>query len=199
MFYIKRCVSNGEVLSCLGIDWEAMMSSKGVEVVVTFTGKTIERILRDGGTSSWHLNRRHARLLPFAICTRNARSKSDEKPGPEAHRLAFLIGKIKDVVRSPDHDEGRFLILFSEYALVNVPDAWKGDRNPVKYSTLEEFGIDPSKLKWHPMPEPTAVPESVPPTPKTTQVGALSIPDAKRGLSLTFGVPQEAIEITIRG
>jgi hypothetical protein len=51
--------------------------------------------------------------------------------GPEAHRSAFLVGKISDVVPAPKRPE-RFLIQFSDYALITVPDVWmKGDRNPV--------------------------------------------------------------------
>jgi hypothetical protein len=69
----------------------------------------------------------------------------------------------------------------------------------VKYSTLEEIGIDPTKLKWEPMPDSVDVPESEPRGPKTTPVGALTMAEAKKGLSLTFSVAPESIEITIRG
>jgi len=42
---------------------------------------------------------------------------------------------------------------------VNVPDVWKGERNPVKYAaSLEEIGIDPSKVEWKPMPPATIDP-----------------------------------------
>jgi len=58
-------------------------------------------------------------------------------------------------VNGPAH-EGRFLIQFSEYARVNIPDAWHGGRNPVSYGTLQDLGIDPSTLKWEPMPKATA-------------------------------------------
>ena len=166
------------------------------KAVVLFTEKSIERILREGGTSSWRLDRNHARQCTFAVCTRNAHGKKVE--GQETHRSAFLVGKIKDVVPSPKK-EHRYLIQFSEYAFVNIPDAWKGDRNPVKYSTLEEIGSDPTKLKWEPMPEPVDVPETEPRGPKGSPVGALTMAEAKKGLSLTFGVAPEAIEITIRG
>ena len=65
-----------------------------------------------------------------------------------------MVGKVKDVVPTPAR-KGRFLIQFSEYALVNVPDVWKGDRNPVRYvERLEDLGIDPLTLKWKPMPAP---------------------------------------------
>jgi hypothetical protein len=85
---------------------------------------------------------------------------------------------------------------------VNVPNVWKGDRNPVRYSTVDEvkeWGVDISKLKWMPMPK--AKPEDDAETePKTARdIRPLSMIDAKRGLALTFGVPPEAIEITIRG
>lgn len=164
------------------------------EAAVVFTAKSIKRILREGGTSSWRLDRNHARQCVFAVCTRNA--NADWVEGPEAHHSAFLVGKIRDVVPAPDSDR-RYLIQFSEYARANIPDAWKGDRNPVKYASLEEIGIDPSSLKWEPMPAP-----GEPPTPGVialTAVAPLTMAEAKKGLALTFGVPPEAIEITIRG
>lgn len=142
------------------------------------------------------MDRNHARQCAFAVCTRNA--NADKVEGREAHHSAFLVGKIKDVVPSPT-SPGRYLIQFSEFSRVNIPDAWKGDRNPVKYAKLKELGIDPSKLKWERMPEPTEMS-----SPKT-EVNALAadtpltMTQAKKGLALTFGVPPEAIEITIRG
>ena len=166
------------------------------KVAVIFTFKRVERILREGGTSSWRLNRNHARHCAFAVLTRNAKSKKTE--GPEPHHTAFMVGKVKDVVPAPDRPE-RFLIQFSEYALVNVPDAWKGDRNPIKYTgALEDLGITPSTLKWERMPEQD---EATDPTPETVPISGapLTMAEAKKGLALTFGVPADAIEITIRG
>jgi hypothetical protein len=164
------------------------------EAAVVFTAKSIERILREGGTSSWRLDRNHARQCVFAVCTRNA--NADWVEGPEAHHSAFLVGKIRDVVPGPDSD-GRYLIQFSEFARVNTPDAWKGDRNPVKYASLEKIGIDPESLRWEPMPAPAEplISGVIAPT-----AGApLTIAEAKKSLALTFGVPPEAIEIIIRG
>jgi hypothetical protein len=164
-----------------------------VEAAVVFTAKSVDRILREGGTSSWRLDRNHARQCAFAVCTRNA--NADWVEGTEPHHSAFLIGKVKDVVAAPD-SEGRFLIQFSEYAQINVPDVWKGDRNPVKYASIDAIGIDPAKLKWEPMPVPSA---STPVATTSASVTPLTLADAKKGLALTFGVPPEAIEITIRG
>ena len=167
-----------------------------VKAAVVFTAKSVERILQEGGTSSWRLDRNHARQCGFAVCTRNA--NADWVEGPEAHHAAFLVGKVSDVVPAPT-TAGRYLIQFSEYALVTVPDAWKGDRNPVKYADLKDLGIDPAKLKWRPMPEPSEIPDSTPHTKPLATGSPLTMAEAKKGLALTFGVKPEAIEITIRG
>jgi hypothetical protein len=167
------------------------------KAAVFFTAKSIETLLGEGGTSAWHLDRNNARQCIFAVCTRNTR-RVIGVPGPEAHCSAFLVGKIKDVVPAPGR-EGRYLVLFSEYARLNIPDVWKGDRNPVRYATLGELGIDPSNLKWEQMPEADETPE---PTRRGTRIVPempLTMAEAKKGLALTFGVSPEAIEITIRG
>ena len=175
------------------------------EVAVVFTAKSIERILREGGTSSWRLDRNHARQCAFAVCTRNA--YADWVEGPEAHHSAFLVGRVRDVVpcaATPENDESeknRYLIQFSEFARVNVADVWKGDRNPVRYVTLEELGIDPSTLKWEVMPKSDNAPELVGQVTSLKSLGVqpLTMAEAKKGLALTFNVAPGAIEITIRG
>jgi hypothetical protein len=164
--------------------------------VVVFTAKTIEGILAEGGTSAWRLHPDHARARTYAVCTRNTFAKWSK--GPEPHRSAFLVGKISGVVQAPNRDKGRFLIEFSEYALIDLADVWaKGDRNPVKYVDIEDLGIDPSKLKWKPMPKPQ--PGRTPAAEATLPVDApLTIAEAKQRLAATFGVSADAVEITIR-
>ncbi|WP_369721073.1 hypothetical protein AB8Z38_28930 [Bradyrhizobium sp. LLZ17] len=170
------------------------------EVVVVFTAKSIEQILAEGGTSSWRLDRNHARQCDYAVCTRNAHA--DWVEGAEPHHTAFMIGKVSGV--APSGDNGRFLVQFSEYAKISIPDAWKGGRNPVSYSSLADLGIDPTQLDWQPMPQgPSgsarlpAAPEGPAPSGGTSR--GLTMAEAKAGLALTFGVRPEAIEITIRG
>ena len=181
--------------------------------LIVFTFKSIERLLREGGTSSWRLNRNHAKQCVFAVCTRNTKRNEAEDdledpghvgdaPKTEAHQSAFLVGRIGNIVRCPRHgDKMRHLIQFSEYARVNVPDAWKGDRNPVKYGALEEFGIDPSALRWEPMPATEAATPAPTASNKANSdtTGHLTMAEAKKGLALTFGVSPDAVEITIRG
>lgn len=164
--------------------------------VVVFTARTVEAILAEGGTSAWRLHPEHAKARTYVVCTRNKFAKWSK--GPEAHRAAFLVGKVHDVVDAPGQKPGRYLIQFSEYALIDVPDVWaKGDRNPVKYVDIESLGIDPSKLKWKPMPEvQSAKRAKAEATPSAD--GALTIAEAKKRLAATFGVSPEAVEITIR-
>lgn len=164
--------------------------------IVVFTAKTVETILAEGGTSAWRLQPDHAKARTYAVLTRNKFAKWSK--GPEPHRAAFLVGKISDVVQAPNRDPGRYLIEFSEYAVIDLLDVWaKGDRNPVKYVDIEDLKIDPTKLKWKAMPKANAAKVSTPETPLAPD-GTLTIAEAKRRLATTFGVSTDAVEITIR-
>ena len=112
----------------------------------------------------------------------------------------MLIGKVSDVVHAAGHED-RYTIQFDEFARVSIPNVWKGDRNPVRYATLQELGIDPATLKWEHVPEhaPEINGEFAPALKNTSSTSPLTMAEAKKGLALTFGVAPEAIEITIRG
>ncbi len=92
------------------------------------------------------------------------------------------------------------LIRFSEYAKINIPDVWKGSRNPVRYTNLEEHDIDPDLgwTDWVSMPQ---VQDEAPAQLElpTRALGGLSIAAAKKGLAAFYGVTEDAIEILIRG
>lgn len=175
--------------------------------IAVLTFKSREHILGIGGTCSWTLNRANARKFEFAVCTRNANTRDAE--GTEAHATAFLVGRIWDVVVSPENPE-RWLIQFSEYASVDVAGVWgKGWRNPVRYTSMEDLGIDPDTLDWQPMPDPEGAEAQADPEAATKESGSpaeddgeprrLTIAQAKAGLAATFGVGVDAVEITIRG
>jgi len=153
-------------------------------VISVLTYKSIETILGTGGTQSWALERGRARRCKYAVVCRNAHTR--EAQGPEPHGTAFMVGKIKDVVPSTE-TEGRWLILFSEYAIIDEPDQWEG-RNPVAYWTTDDYeDIDFGGLDFQLMPALA-----------TSADQPLSIADAKRALSRSLGVPTDAIEILIR-
>ncbi len=168
------------------------------DAIAVYTFKGRESILAHGGTSSWVLNRANARAFHWVVCTRNANDKSAE--GPEPHGSAFLVARIAEIVPSPEPGfEDRWLIRFSEYADVAVLDAWKGWRNPVKYTTLEELGIDPSTLDLKSMPAGALTFSPADLALQEKSPFKLTIAKAKEGLANNFGVSPEAVHITIRG
>lgn len=166
------------------------------EVVAVLTYKSVKTCLEVGGTQSWALDRAHAMRCRYAVLCRNGRHPEVEDTKP--HKTAFMVGKIDDVVPSGDHD-GRWLITFSEYAEIDMPDVWKGGRNPVSYTTLEALKVSLDGVEFKPMPtRDKALPQ--PDRQATASPPAmLTIAEAKKALAATFGVKPDAVEITIRG
>ncbi len=163
--------------------------------LAVFTGNSLDEILAIGGSKSWVLNEKHAKRQRYLVCIRNAQSAGFSNHEPNG--AAFLVGLIKDLRHDGYDAKGlkRWTVEISEYAPVLYEGAWGEWRNPVKYTTLEELGIDPKALKFQPMPTPTKT-EGAPVPPG---VRPLSIAEAKQGLALQFGVAPEAIDIVIRG
>ena len=121
-------------------------------------------------------------------------SETDE-PG----HSAFFVGKVSGL-RKVEHRNGRdrYLVLFSEYAIPPVPVRnfrVGSSRNPVLYSDraqCKQRGLDIDALEFHPMPVMNAAVAA-----HDSEAPGISIGEAKEGLSLRFGVPIEAIQITI--
>jgi hypothetical protein len=168
------------------------------KALVVFTYKSVDTILGEGGTSSWHVKRDRARTCEFVVCTRNANSKHGHE-GRETHGSAFMIGRIKDVVPTPEHIDtrkARFLIQISEFARIDIPGAWRGDRIPTRYSSLKVLGIDPAKLMWQNMPARSDVSTSR--RPRKSQTLSQAISEARGNIARVAGLKPEAVEITIR-
>lgn len=166
--------------------------------LVVLTARGSKRLFDENGTQAWRLNPENAGRQTYCVCVQN-RKNGHWGGADHEHHHAFMLGRIRDVIPSPERTE-RFLVRFSHYARIDQPNAWTGLRNPVRYGTLEEFGItDPEALEWFPMkrggqPEPTG---TLPPD-EDTGCGPLTIPEAKAGLALGLGVPESAIEISVR-
>lgn len=149
------------------------------DVICVLTYKSKETILEVGGTQSWRLDRTRAAACDYVVICRNQKSRGAE--GPEPHGMAFMVGKIKDVVPSTERED-RWLITISEYAFTEVPDQWDG-RNPVGYWKESDFDIDFKNLPYKPL--------------KSSPLG-LTIAEAKAALSVGLNVPEAAIEIVVR-
>lgn len=157
-------------------------------VIKIFTGKSLKTMIMEGGSAYWKLNKARAAKCKYVLLVRNMHADWSEPGHP--HRTAFLLGKVSGVTAAKD----RFIIHFSEYALLNIPEAWDGSRNPVGYTDLNHEKIDPEKYEWLPFP-------MLPKTDKTTlseNAQPLSLNDAKLGLAATFGIRPDQIEINIK-
>ncbi len=166
-----------------------------MNTVTVFTAKDLDKILVQGGSGNWKLDPARVRKCEYAILTANSHHPKTQH-GLGVHQVAFMIGKVSGVT-GPVYDDlgnqepGRYLIQFSEYAEVEIPQVWKGLRNPVKYGDTSELDIDLDSLTWKPFPAGKAkVADRV--------IPALTIDEAKRGIAAKLGIKPGAIDITIR-
>jgi hypothetical protein len=170
-----------------------------MKAVAVFTNRGLPRILSEGGTQAWALKPENAKKYTYVVCAQN-RDDGDWGAPTHAQGQGFLIGRLKDVLPSPEGRPGRYIITFDEYAEIDVPNMAYQWRNPVRYIELSEFGIDPDKLKWkrnlpHTDGEPPRAASSAPPEAD----GGMDITEAKKALSAYYRVPVSNIEIVIRG
>ncbi|MHC2795514.1 hypothetical protein ACVINZ_004526 [Mesorhizobium jarvisii] len=163
--------------------------------IAIFTGKSTAMVLEDGGSRSWVLDQRKARGCEFAVLYFNDQSDYPTK-GFTGHRQAYLVGRISNVIPSR-WVAGRFLIQFDAYAELNGSAVWPGWRNPVRYTTLEDLGIDETQLNFLPMPEAKHEP-GAPAGDVEDDNSPLTIQAAKVRLASFYSVKPDQIEIVIR-
>lgn len=177
------------------------------DTIVVFTARSPERIVREGGSQAWVLNAARAKQCAWLVCTQNRHNPNHEfSDATQEHGSAFLLGKISGVRRAApeESDDGkeRWLILISEFARISVPEVWDHGRNPVRYSSLMTLGIEPVGLQFESVPKRGSADGSTDEVPQTHAAPSpvpMTIADARNGLAAAFGVPPEAVEITIRG
>lgn len=118
--------------------------------IVVFTAESRDEIIRNGGSQSWAVSKERARQQKFLVCVRNAHNELSD--GDERHGSAFLVGRISNVVAAlhpmRPHETGRWMIKISDCAVVDMADVWQGWRNPVRYTSLEDIGIEPASLSF---------------------------------------------------
>jgi hypothetical protein len=167
------------------------------DTIVVFTAKSPDRIIRDGGSQAWVLNAARARSCKWLLCTQNRRNRdANESDATEPHGAAFLIGEISAIrpaIEAGRSRPQRWMIEISRFARIQVPGAWDHGRNPVRYESLADMKIETDTLDFEPMPSRDWG------APAPFRQTGLSIAEAKQGLAWTFGVKEDAIEITIRG
>lgn len=178
------------------------MTTTTEDTIVVFTARSPERIVREGGSQAWLLNPSRAKQCTWLVCTQNRHNPNHEfSDATEPHGTGFLLGRISAVRKSEESSDGdRWIIAISEFAQINIPDAWDHGRNPVRYASLAELGINLEGVTFQPMPQGDEPPPPAErPAPVITSGAVLTIAEAKRQLAGTFGVKPEAVEIIIRG
>ena len=146
--------------------------------IQTFTENSLEDILDRGGDYDWVLDQDRAKKCQYLVCcsSQGANRKS-----------SFLVGKISgaEFTYAGENGQNRYLVAISEYALINIPNSWPGNQNPVRYTSLEELNIDLASLKFQKISKSVSA--------------SFTIAQAKTGLAKHYGVSEDSIEITIKG
>tara|TARA_B100001121_G_C18648083_1_gene602662 strand:+ start:74 stop:1444 length:1371 start_codon:yes stop_codon:yes gene_type:complete len=114
--------------------------------IVVLTYKSIDEIVLKETSESWKLNPIKASKCKYVICTRNRHDTRKIWHGKEKHREAFLIGKIKEIIKSP-FGPGRYKIRFREYAEISIPEFWGKERNPIIYKDIDLDKLNVSNFK----------------------------------------------------
>lgn len=173
------------------------------DTIVVFTARSPDRVLREGGSQAWVLNAVRAKGCTWLICTQNRHNADHEfSDATEPHGAGFLLGKISGIRKSQTPgDEDRWMIAISAFARIDKLDLWDHGRNPVRYTSLQALGIDPSSVTLQPMPQDVVVQPAAGSiaTAGAPPAATLTIIEAKKALAAAFGVRPEAVEITIRG
>ena len=117
--------------------------------IVVFTAKPLEEIVRERASRDWRLDPTRARQAEFLVCTQNQHNQGFGAPAAP-HGAAFLIGRIASVEPSWERP-GRWAITISGYIALNPPISgiWGKSGNlryPVRYTTLEQLGINLDQL-----------------------------------------------------
>jgi hypothetical protein len=186
-------------------------------VILIFTVEGEDLILSRRWSGFWKANQRRAEKYKYVIFCQNLH-KSRAAPASwsfatatRPHGTGFLLARLEGVVPSPE-EEDRWNFKLGDFVRIDKPNIWKGWRFPLNYEhNLQDFDLDPNLLPFEPMPPPRAMEapyagqsvllgEAKAKENKDRECpGALTIAEAKAGLALGLGVPETAIEITVRG
>lgn len=162
------------------------------DTVMVFTSTPLEKVFEDGGSGNWSAKASRVASCQYVVLVKSDTSSNGFPTNDVPLGSAFLIGKVTGTKES--EEVNRLIIQFSEYAEINLPGAWTGNRNPVAYLDIEDLekkyqDFSLAELTWHPFP-----------TEKVKEVDTvkpLTIADAKLGLAKQLGIDPSQIEIRI--
>jgi len=181
------------------------MFMNNVDCITVLTVRGITEILNTGGSQAWRLDASHAAKYQYLVCVQN--SKKEWGTQEAKHHHAFMVGRISGIGRAPEYTKNRWVINIDSYAEIDIPNQWDGNRNPVSYRSLEEMGIDVTRLDFKPVPKTSHLVLNTGQSDEgydeyeeqTHKIKPLTLKDAKAGLALHFDVSENDIQIIIKG
>lgn len=107
------------------------------------------------------------------------------------------MGRISDIVPSIEKQD-RWLIKFDEIARTDIPNVWRGWRNPVHYTNFEALGIDLESASFEQVDHlgETSTPIRATPDPERQSVKS-EVEAARQKIALVAEVPIDAVKISI--
>jgi hypothetical protein len=167
------------------------MTATNTAAVALLTSEPVAKIVAEGGSGNWAANLERIRKNRFVVLIRNGNDpKSPTGPTDAKHGEAFLVGRISGAQLSPltsANGRPRIFVEISEFATISVPGAWGKSQNPVWFTDLGNFGIDPSKLEFRPLKRSAS-----------KAARNFDLAEIKQMISLRHNVPASAVVIEIR-
>jgi len=187
------------------------MSDNNDRCILCNTVEGIGEIWRKNGTGYWHVSQHRWKGFEFMVLTQNfwkAQEMKGNMPGAWSfatgqapHGSAFAVGRLAGLEEWTDNDPGeswRGTFIFSEIARLDppIPNVWPGVRSSILYDkTLSGLGIDPSSLKWEPMPPREVEAAEVKAPPRSSSADALD--DITRYAAKRLGFDPDLLDVSI--
>ena len=130
-------------------------------VVLVYTGSDINMMIAEGGSGYWILGDSRRKEIEYLMAFKNDTQDWSilEKNVPKG--TAFFIAKISGYTKMLSGEfKGKYLIKFSEYAEIVIPNAWEKARKDPRSSAARQYRsmeyirevlqFEPSTLIWKP-------------------------------------------------
>jgi hypothetical protein len=165
------------------------------DAVVVTTRDPVWAILAARNSAAWPLNlKKWGRQLKWLVVLHKTY---------DGHRQPMLLCPLDAIRRRLDADDprARYSFEFSRYADISElsTERWEAQQFPVQITSAARVtGLDPDALDFVEPAQPRTLQYSFEHAERRQPQG-MSIAEAKRALSASLGVPEEAITITVAG
>jgi len=157
------------------------------DTILTITENTLLDCIERAGVGWMAASFKQAQKVMYVVVA--------HRGGIDNGAAKFVI-KVKGVNRHPN--ENRVMFTFEEYAEIDVPNAWPGNRKPFTYVNSDDMGIDFEALVWQKVGSIPLRDENGTLIALFEKLEQLSIADIKKVIAKKYKVTTESIEINIK-